>query len=448
MWPLVGIPQTILQGLQPYRPVFFRDAGFAHVSRYVTGLLLSPYKTVQGMYSQWVFPEGEQVSRRAMHEAVFEAGWDREALMVQHRRAVAQRYQGQGRQVIGIDWTFAHHERSRRIYGVKRSFDYVSNRMSRYQTVMTAALSNRRTVDGLGVEVQAPKYEAEEKAYLEMTAQDSYEDMAHVRERLVELLHYQKNRLAYRKRTEMAVELVRQIEAEGQFPQAHYAFDNGVLCRPLTELIEQSGKHWVSELEHSRLILWKDQWQPVGRVADALRQEHPESFRPYTVRGRNGTVTSYWAFTKVVRLKKYGRKRLVIVHEQADLSDPPRVLLTDALRWESGRIISTWSYRWPIEVFHEFCKQVAGFESAQLRNEEAVKRHFCLSCLAQSLLQQAPAFGQTSERLSFADDTQQTIGQKQYGLMREAFEPLLHLIKTYFDQGRSVAEVMEVLMPA
>ncbi|ASC70534.1 hypothetical protein XM38_014730 [Halomicronema hongdechloris C2206] len=149
-----------------------------------------------------------------------------------------------------------------------------------------------------------------------------------------------------------------------------------------------------------------------------------------------------------MRLKKYGRKRLVIVHEQADLSDPPRVLLTDALTWGSGRIINTWSYRWPIEVFHEFCKQVAGFEAAQLRNEEAVKRHFCLSCVAQSLLQQAPAFGQTSQRLSFADDTQPTIGQKHYGLMREAFEPLLHLIKAYFDQGRSVAEVLEVLMPA
>ncbi|ASC70533.1 hypothetical protein XM38_014720 [Halomicronema hongdechloris C2206] len=250
MWPFVGIPQSILQGLNAYRSVFVRDAGLAHVSRYVTGLLLSPYKTLQGIYSQWVFPEGESVSRRAMHEAVFEAGWDREALMVQHRRAVAQRYQGQGRQVISIDWTFAHHERSCRIYGVKRSFDYVSNRMSRYQTVMTAALSNRQTVDGLVVEVQAPKYDVEEKAYLEMTAQESYEEMAQVRQRLVELLHYQKNRLAYRKRTEMAVELVRQIEAEGQFPQAHYAFDNGVLCRLLKWCVSRSmgANAWSSSM--------------------------------------------------------------------------------------------------------------------------------------------------------------------------------------------------------
>ena len=40
--------------------------------------------------------------------------------------------------------------------------------------------------------------------------------MAQVEQRLVELLLHQKNRLAYRKRTEMAVELVQQIEAEGR----------------------------------------------------------------------------------------------------------------------------------------------------------------------------------------------------------------------------------------
>ncbi len=52
--------------------------------------------------------------------------------------------------------------------------------------------------------------------------------MEQVIERLVELLHYQNNRLAERKRTEMAVQVVRQLEAEGQFPEAHYAVENGV----------------------------------------------------------------------------------------------------------------------------------------------------------------------------------------------------------------------------
>lgn len=44
----------------------------------------------------------------------------------------------------------------------------------------------------------------------------------------------------------------------------------------------------------------------------------------------------------------------------------------------------------PLKIFHEFCKQVVGLEAAQLRKEEAVRRHFRLGSMAQSLLQRAP----------------------------------------------------------
>jgi hypothetical protein len=121
----------------------------------------------------------------------------------------------------------------------------------------------------------------------------------------------------------------------------------------LTRLIESRGKHWVSEVEVSRHIQWVGQWRRVDEVAAELRQQHPESFRPVEVSCRNGEEKVFFAFTKVVRLKRYGRKRLVIGHEQPDLSDAPRFLLTDALHWESGRVIQTWSYRWASEVFHE-----------------------------------------------------------------------------------------------
>ncbi len=141
---------------------------------------------------------------------------------------------------------------------MKKAYDYVEKRMSRYQTVVTAAIANRDLIDGLEVRVQTPDYSEQEKAYLKMTAQNNYEQMEQVWQRLMELLHYQKNRLAY-------------------------------------------------------------------------------------------------------------RKRLVVVHEQQDLSDEPRFLLTDALHWESGRVIQTWSYRWSVEIFHEFTKQITGLEAAQVR---------------------------------------------------------------------------------
>jgi len=265
---------------------------------------------------------------------------------------------------------------------------------------------------------------------------------------VVELLHYHKNRVAYRKRTDIAVEIVRQLEAEDQFPQAHYAFDNGVLCLPLTRLIEAHGKHWVSELESSRLLQWQGQWRRVDEVAAALRTQHPSSFRRLQVTGRNGDEKTFWVFTKAVRLKRYGRKRLVIVHEQAELSDPPRFLLTDALHWDGVRIIRLWSYRWPVEIFHEFCKQVVGLEAAQVRKEEAVKRHFRLSCVAQSLLQRSPCGGRKSERFAFAANHQQTVGQKLYTLHRDALGQLLQLVHGLFAQGHPCEHVLERLMPA
>jgi hypothetical protein len=50
MVPLVGVPETIRRGLAPYREVFCRAEGFDPVSRYRTGLLLSPHKTLHGIY--------------------------------------------------------------------------------------------------------------------------------------------------------------------------------------------------------------------------------------------------------------------------------------------------------------------------------------------------------------------------------------------------------------
>ena len=448
MLPLVGIPKTVAQFLKQYRNVFCKEAGWKHISRYINGLLMSPNKTLQGIYSQLVQDGKEKVSRRAMHEAVFEAGWKQEKLMEQHRRVISPIHQGKGREIIALDWTFSYHPYSEKIFAAKEAYDYVNRCWSCYQTVVTASIANGQRVDGIAVEVQYPNYEKEELAYLEMTVKDNYEQMEQVRERLLELLHYQKNRLAYRKRTEIAVDIVGQLEREGKFPHADYAFDQGVLSRPLTKIIEESGKHWVTEIERSRNIMWNAQWQRVEGVAEELKTEHPESFRHKLVRCRNGEQREIRAFTKVVRLKKYGRKRLVIIHEKPDLSDSPRFLLTDALHWDASRVFATWTYRWSVEIFHEFSKQFVGFESAQLRNEEAVKRHFCLSCVAQSILQQASCSGGKSERFNSAPENESTIGQRLHTLTREALHNLLELSQNLFVQGNSTEQILEVIMPS
>jgi hypothetical protein len=319
--------------------------------------------------------------------------------------------------------------------------------MAQFQTTVTAVIANRQVIDGIDAQIQVPNLRKEEETYLKATVQASYEQMEQARTRLLELLHHMEHRLAYKKRTEIVVEMVKQLEEEGNFPHADYAFDNGLLTLELTRLIESKGKHWVSEIESSRLILWQDDWRRVDDVATQLRQQHPESFRRVSVRCRNGERKEFWAFTKTVRLKKYERKRLAMVHERADLTDAPRFLLTDALHWESGRMIETWSFRWAAEVFHEFSKQGTGLEAAQVRNEEAVKRHLRLSCLAQSLLQRAPTVASTSEHFALAKG-RQTFGQRCRTITREVFHSLIAFAQRLFAGGYSCEQVVEALMPA
>ncbi|MFC1714892.1 hypothetical protein ACFL6S_14590 [Candidatus Poribacteria bacterium] len=450
MLPIVQVPETIRNGMLNYRDVFCRDEGFDHVSRYVTGLIISPNKTLQGIYDLQVWDaerDGKKPSCRAMHGSVFESGWGSDALIQQHRAVVAADHRGRGREVISLDWTFAHHDRGPEIYAAEKSYDYVENRPSRLQTLVTAVISNKSLIDGLDVVVQEPGKQKQEMAYLKATVKKSYEQMGSVSNRLLELLHHLKHEREYKKRTEIALELVQQIEEEGNFPDANYAFDNGVLSLELTRCIESCGKQWVSELECSRNIQRSGDWVRLDALATELRENHPEGFHFVKVACRNGETKEYWAFTKVVRLKRYGRKRLVIVHETADLSDPPRYLLTSANHWNSGRTIQTWSYRWSSEIFHEFTKQVTGLESSQVRKEEAVKRHFRLSCVSQSLIQRASAIGSKSERFEFAKG-KTTFGQRCRTIAREVFRSMLELSKRLFAEGKSSEEVLDMLMPA
>jgi len=448
MLPIVCVPASIQQRLRSYRQVFCRAEGFEWVGRYVTGLLVSSNKTVQGIYAHQVWPEGEPVpSRRAMHASLFESGWCNAALGVCHRGQVGLRHRNGGREVISLDWTYGHHERGPDIYGVKQRYDYVQKRQSRYQILLTAVLSNRERIDGLDVVVQAPCFEQAELNYLQATGKASYSNKQEAARRLVEVVCHMKHNKAYKKRSVLFREMVQRIEEEAVCPPAVYVFDNGVLSLELTQYLEAREKFWLSELENSRHIFWNNRYQRIDEVADQLRTEHPESFHQVSVPCRNGEVKSYWVFTKCVRLKRYGKKRIFIVHERKDLSDAPQFLLTNALHWEARKALQTRSYRWTSEIFHEIDKQDAGLESAQLRNQDAVEKHVRLSCVAQSILQDVVAKPSTSERFVFAKG-QTTSGQRGHTLTREVFKNVLDYARLLFEKGIETDQILNQLMPA
>jgi len=104
MFPIVAVPEIIRQGLAPYRPLVCREAGFEPIGRYVTGVILSPKKTLQGIYALQVWEDSTPPSRRARHAAIFETGWEAEALRPYHRAIIAPAQQGRGRAVLSLAW--------------------------------------------------------------------------------------------------------------------------------------------------------------------------------------------------------------------------------------------------------------------------------------------------------------------------------------------------------
>ncbi len=162
------VPETIRSGMVNYRDVFCRDEGFDHVSRYVTGLIISPNKTLQGIYDLQYW-DGKKPNRRSMHESVFESGWGSDRLIQKHREVLASDHRGCGKEVISLDWTFSHHDRGSEIYGNKKGYDYVEKRTSQFQTLVTAVISNGSMIDGLDVVVQEPNSQQEELTYLRET---------------------------------------------------------------------------------------------------------------------------------------------------------------------------------------------------------------------------------------------------------------------------------------
>lgn len=151
---------------------------------------------------------------------MFDGGWEAEACLPRHRTLIAPEHRGRGREVISLAWTLVPHDRGPQIYGTTKSADYVERRMGRFQTVVTGVIANRQLSEGIDVRLQGPNVGKEEEAYLKATVHASYEQREQARTRLLELLPHVEHKLGYKKRTEIEVEMVAQLEAEGKFPQA------------------------------------------------------------------------------------------------------------------------------------------------------------------------------------------------------------------------------------
>ncbi len=81
-----------------------------------------------------------------------------------------------------------------------------------------------------------------------------------------------------------------------------------------------------------------------------------------------------------------GKVRIVVSFEHATLSGRQVVLVTNRLDWNAAKIIRLYLCRWPTETFYQDGKGHLGFHESRMRSAEAIGKHWCLVCVASSLL--------------------------------------------------------------
>ena len=117
----------------------------------------------------------------------------------------------------------------------------------------------------------------------------------------------------------------------------------------MIEAIEKHGKPWLADSEKTRLVCWQGQ----TFNCETFAQSRPdEAYRPVRLTRRDQEKT-YWVFTCVVHIRKYGKVRLAVIYDNPDRQDKPIYCFTRMLTWNARKIVQVRCHRWDIAVSSE-----------------------------------------------------------------------------------------------
>jgi len=189
----------------------------------------------------------------------------------------------------------------------------------------------------------------------------------------------------------LAKELIEQAIAR-QLPFQTVLMDSWYLSPELVEVLVQYHKDWISLIKNNRKLevasfSVRDEQGRAIRVkgahikVDALvALLPPTAYKPITI-----GETTYYCFTKSVRIPSLGRVRIVICFSNPELTGTYAVLVTNRRDWTAKKILQRYLQRWPIETFYQDGKGHWGLAAYRMRTAEAIKKHWCLVFVAYSL---------------------------------------------------------------
>jgi len=404
MLPLVAFPEIVEYYAPHFAEVFSAEA-LIQFKRYISGLIVSENKTVEGINRLFVHESRNQSSlNRLLTASPFSL-----VELNQARLAMLESVPGTGfktKGVLSVDDTLLTH------YGdqfeqIAKLYDHTEGRYVWAHNLVTLHYSDEQTDYPVLFELWRPADLAAIEQGLQAAGIKLKESKqvlksstpAKWRQYLLGVWRRHQNKpevaALYDSKLHIAERLLQQWVKLNPTLKLPVAFDSWYTQPGFCHFIDRLGLPYVGTLTAEAELLLKTGQQRLDNFAERLKQEHLTAvkqgqtgvFQPIAIRFK-GEREPYYSYCQTHRVHNFGKVRLVINHRQADLTDNPVFYITNRLQWQAKGITHIRRHRWPVEVYHEEGK-AEGLDQYQLREFEAIERHVALVAVVYSLLRAA-----------------------------------------------------------
>lgn len=406
MFPLVEFPD-IVQHYAPYFESVFSADAFVEFQRYISGLIVSENKTVDGINRLFVVENRNQSSlNRLMTASPFSLEQLNQARLEVLARMPGTRLKPKG--VLSVDDTLLTHY-GQDLEQIAKLFDHVTQTYVWAHDLVTLHYSDDDTdypalfqlwepVDLEKLEHGLRAAQVPLKATQEMLKES---DPAKWRGYLLGVWQRRQKshpeiRELYDSKLIIAQQLLQQWVDTYPAEKLPVTFDNWFTQPAFCRFIDQTLQlPYVGTLAGTDKVNLKTGQTTLDDLAARLKQEHLDTVAPggkpvfqrITI-SYKGEPEQYWSYCNTHHIHNMGKQRLVINHRQADLSDTPTFFISNRLIWQAAGITRIRRHRWPVEVYHEEGK-AEGLDQYQLRDFSAIQRHVALVAVVYSLLRAA-----------------------------------------------------------
>lgn len=406
MLPLVEFPELVQHYAPFFADVFSADA-FVEFERYISGLIVSENKTVDGINRLFVTESRNQSS---LNRLLTQSPFSLEDLNNARLEVLSNLPETQLKRdgVLGIDDSLLIHY-GQEFEQIANLFDHVSGSYVWAHDLVTLHYSDNQTdypaLFELWKPVELDKLEeglrAAQVSLKESKAAFKETEPRKWRAYLLGVWQRQQKKKPdlkklYATKLEIAKRLVQDWQAG--HPELHLPvtfdswFTQPEFCQFLDKTLHLA---YVGTLSETDRVNLKTGQISLGEFAKKLKEEHLAAmkaggnpvFQKNTVHFK-GEEEVYYSYCQTHQIHTFSKQRLVINYRRADLSDNPTFFTSNRLHWQANGITRIRRHRWPVEVFHEEGK-AEGLDQYQLREFSAIQRHVALVAVVYSLLRAA-----------------------------------------------------------